>query len=60
VHINPLVNWIWLGGLIVVLGTFIALIPSRPGLRAGRPKESPDLGSEEPSMKEAERDEVPA
>ncbi|OFW23161.1 MAG: cytochrome C biogenesis protein [Acidobacteria bacterium RIFCSPLOWO2_02_FULL_59_13] len=30
-HINPLVNWIWIGGLIVVLGTIVALFPSRPG-----------------------------
>ena len=30
-HRNPLVNWIWLGGLVLVLGTLIALIPSQPG-----------------------------
>jgi cytochrome c-type biogenesis protein CcmF len=30
-HINPLVNWIWIGGLVLVLGTLIALIPSQPG-----------------------------
>ena len=27
-HLNPLVNWIWLGGLILVIGTLIALVPS--------------------------------
>ena len=28
-YINPLVKWIWLGGLIVVLGTGLALLPNR-------------------------------
>jgi cytochrome c-type biogenesis protein CcmF len=27
VFINPLMNWIWIGVLIVVLGTFVALVP---------------------------------
>jgi cytochrome c-type biogenesis protein CcmF len=30
IFINPLVNWIWIGGFIVVLGTLIALVPSVP------------------------------
>lgn len=30
IFINPLVNWVWLGGFIVVLGTLIALLPSLP------------------------------
>ena len=28
-YLNPLVKWIWLGGLIVVLGTILALLPNR-------------------------------
>jgi cytochrome c-type biogenesis protein CcmF len=28
VFINPLINWIWIGVLIVVLGTFLALVPN--------------------------------
>jgi len=28
VFINPLMNWIWIGVLIVVLGTFVALVPA--------------------------------
>jgi cytochrome c-type biogenesis protein CcmF len=28
-YLNPLVRWIWLGGLVLVLGTVLALIPSR-------------------------------
>jgi cytochrome c-type biogenesis protein CcmF len=30
-HLNPLVNWIWVGGAILVFGTIVALFPSRPG-----------------------------
>jgi cytochrome c-type biogenesis protein CcmF len=29
VHINPLVNWIWLGIGVLVIGTVIALLPER-------------------------------
>jgi hypothetical protein len=28
-YINPLVNWIWMGGFMLVFGTLIALIPSK-------------------------------
>jgi cytochrome c-type biogenesis protein CcmF len=28
-YLNPLVKWIWFGGLVVVLGTGLALIPDR-------------------------------
>jgi cytochrome c-type biogenesis protein CcmF len=27
--LNPLVKWIWFGGVIVVLGTLVALLPER-------------------------------
>ncbi len=29
VYINPLVNWIWLGTLLLVTGTLVALVPSK-------------------------------
>jgi len=29
VFINPLVQWVWMGGLVVFLGSLLALIPSR-------------------------------
>jgi cytochrome c-type biogenesis protein CcmF len=28
-YLNPLVKWIWLGGVVVVLGTLVALLPNR-------------------------------
>jgi cytochrome c-type biogenesis protein CcmF len=29
VYLNPLVKWIWFGGVVVVFGTMVALLPSR-------------------------------
>ena len=29
IFLNPLVKWVWFGGLVVVLGTLVALLPSR-------------------------------
>jgi cytochrome c-type biogenesis protein CcmF len=29
VFVNPLVFWMWMGGLVVVLGTIIAIWPER-------------------------------
>jgi cytochrome c-type biogenesis protein CcmF len=28
-RINPLVNWIWIGVVVIILGTAVALVPSR-------------------------------
>ena len=28
-YLNPLVKWIWFGGVIVVFGTLVALLPNR-------------------------------
>jgi len=28
-YLNPLVKWIWLGGVVVVLGTIVTLLPNR-------------------------------
>jgi cytochrome c-type biogenesis protein CcmF len=28
-YLNPLVKWIWFGGIVVVLGTLLALLPSQ-------------------------------
>ncbi len=29
VHVNPLVMWVWVGGVVVLLGTLLAMVPSR-------------------------------
>ncbi|HUK29981.1 MAG TPA: cytochrome c-type biogenesis CcmF C-terminal domain-containing protein, partial [Candidatus Acidoferrum sp.] len=33
-YLNPLVKWVWFGGLVVVLGTILALIPNRAPVMA--------------------------
>ena len=33
-YLNPLVKWIWLGGVVVVLGTIVTLLPNRRALLA--------------------------
>jgi cytochrome c-type biogenesis protein CcmF len=38
VYINPLVNWIWVGGFLMVFGTLVALIPSKVKLVHARTK----------------------
>lgn len=36
VYLNPLVQWVWIGGLVVVAGTFLILMPDRkPHLKSG-------------------------
>jgi cytochrome c-type biogenesis protein CcmF len=51
VYINPLVNWIWIGALVLVLGTSVALVPSKSARRrvartgAPRLKEEPVAAS---------------
>ncbi len=47
-HVNPLVNWIWVGGAILVFGTLVALLPSRATAGAKtRPPSAPAVASEE-------------
>ncbi|MBI3666739.1 MAG: heme lyase CcmF/NrfE family subunit [Acidobacteria bacterium] len=36
VFVNPLVNWVWLGTLVVIGGTLIALVPSKVKLAYAR------------------------
>ncbi len=37
--LNPLVKWIWLGGIVLVLGTGLALLPNRQAVLALRTSE---------------------
>jgi cytochrome c-type biogenesis protein CcmF len=36
-YLNPLVKWIWFGGIVVVLGTGLALLPNRRAVLVLRP-----------------------
>jgi cytochrome c-type biogenesis protein CcmF len=40
-YLNPLVKWIWLGGVVVVLGTLLALVPNRQAVLVLRAAEQP-------------------
>ncbi len=40
-YLNPLVKWIWLGGVIVVLGTILALVPNRQVVLGARHRRRP-------------------
>jgi cytochrome c-type biogenesis protein CcmF len=42
-YLNPLVKWIWLGGVVVVLGTIVTLLPNRRAVLAlsAAPKAAP-------------------
>src|SRR5438445_1179062 len=46
-YLNPLVKWIWLGGLVVVLGTLVTLLPNRRAVLvlAGAPERAAQSAS---------------
>jgi cytochrome c-type biogenesis protein CcmF len=46
-YLNPLVKWIWLGGVVVLLGTLLALLPSAPAPGSGAPPPAPLSGAAE-------------
>ncbi len=43
VFLNPLVKWVWFGGIVVVMGTIVALLPSRHAALVLAEKKSPEL-----------------
>jgi cytochrome c-type biogenesis protein CcmF len=40
IYVNPLVNWVWAGGFIFILGTLVAAWPTPAAVR--RPATAPD------------------
>ena len=38
VFYNPLVMWVWIGGIILVAGTLIALLPNKKAILRRRPE----------------------
>jgi cytochrome c-type biogenesis protein CcmF len=44
-YLNPLVKWIWFGGMIVVFGTLVALLPNRRATLAVARATQPSLGA---------------
>jgi cytochrome c-type biogenesis protein CcmF len=47
-HLNPLVSWIWVGVIIMVLGTLVALVPNLPAAKLRRtvPAQLPESAPE--------------
>ncbi|HKS95080.1 MAG TPA: cytochrome c-type biogenesis CcmF C-terminal domain-containing protein, partial [Terriglobia bacterium] len=42
VFVNPLVVWVWIGGIVVFLGTLLALIPSRVEREMAQVRQAPE------------------
>jgi cytochrome c-type biogenesis protein CcmF len=40
IYINSMINWVWAGGLMMILGTLIAAWPSKGGRRSFIPAEA--------------------
>ena len=55
VFVNPLVVWLWIGGGIIALGTIVALIPVRRGVRRRRPPR-PEQGAGAPDAEALDPD----
>jgi hypothetical protein len=58
VLVNPLVPWIWIGGMIMALGTLIALWPGGGAPRAPAPRRAEPLRIEGAERREEELVEV--
>ncbi len=56
IYINPLLLWVWIGGVMVALGTLVALIPSK--IRRVNPK-TRVVGTVKDSVKDSARKEQP-
>jgi cytochrome c-type biogenesis protein CcmF len=55
VFVNPLVVWLWIGGGIIAVGTMVALIPVKRGVRRRRPP-TPDPGATDPDVEALDPD----
>jgi len=53
VFINPLVKWVWWGGMVVVMGTIVALLPNRAAVVVLSKVESPAGAAELRGMRPA-------
>jgi cytochrome c-type biogenesis protein CcmF len=52
--INPLVKWVWWGGMVVVMGTIVALLPNRAAVVVLAKAESPVAAAELGGMRPAQ------
>jgi len=54
VFVNPLVKWVWWGGMVVVMGTIVALLPNRAAVVVLAPAEVPAVAKELTGMRPAQ------
>jgi cytochrome c-type biogenesis protein CcmF len=54
VFINPLVKWVWWGGMVVVMGTIVALVPNRAAVVVLAPAEALVSAREVSAMRPAQ------
>jgi cytochrome c-type biogenesis protein CcmF len=52
--INPLVKWVWWGGMVVVMGTIVALIPNRAAVMVLARAEAPSGAREVSGLQPAQ------
>jgi cytochrome c biogenesis factor len=53
VAVNPLVVWLWLGGLVIATGVVIALVPTkRRRVRVPAPRDPPVRAADEPTAED--------
>jgi cytochrome c-type biogenesis protein CcmF len=52
--INPLVKWVWWGGMVLVMGTIVALLPNRAAVvvlaKAEAPADARELSGMRPAQ----------
>ena len=46
VYLNPLVNWVWMGGIVFILGTLVAAWPEREWLEVAQQPETSRMRAE--------------
>ena len=54
IYLNPLVRWVWVGGIVMFFGTIIIMVPNKRELKLARKREMETSTHEE----NARRDEV--
>ena len=47
VYLNPLVRWVWIGGVVMFLGTIVIMVPNKRELKLARKREAETSAREE-------------
>jgi cytochrome c-type biogenesis protein CcmF len=55
IFLNPLVMWVWIGGIVVALGTLVALLPNK---KAGPTRQSPQSREDKTDTDETNQENI--